>query len=126
MRLRTNATLAFLPRAAAFIVAVTFASRRGIERIVLEEAVSRVHPQAVALASRLAPHFVSRGEKSLLPPLQVTKAEGTANSVTFTASCDWPNMQYEWYSGQTGDTRFPVNADPGNPDRLTVHLPVRS
>ncbi|UPT74299.1 MAG: ATP-binding protein [Elusimicrobiota bacterium] len=75
MRLRSKATLAFLPLAAAFIVVVTVASRRGIEGIVLEEAVSRVRPQAVELAARLAPHFAARSERSLLPPLQAAQSQ---------------------------------------------------
>jgi signal transduction histidine kinase/ActR/RegA family two-component response regulator len=74
LRLRAKAALAFLPLATVFIAVLTVASRRGIEGIVLEEAVSRVRPQAVELAAGLAPRFSSRRERDLLPKLQAVQA----------------------------------------------------
>jgi signal transduction histidine kinase/CheY-like chemotaxis protein len=81
MRLRAKAVVAFLPLATAFIVIVSTVSRRGIEGIVLEEAVSRVRPQAVELAAGLAPLFVSRREAALLPRLQAAQAQTGAQHV---------------------------------------------
>lgn len=80
MRLRAKAALAFLPMAAAFILIVTVVSRRGIEGIVLEEAVSRVQPHAVDLAAGIAPFF-GRRESDLLPRLQAVQAQTGADHV---------------------------------------------
>ncbi|MDP3544011.1 MAG: ATP-binding protein [Elusimicrobiota bacterium] len=80
MRLRAKAALAFLPMAAVFVLVVTVASRRGIEGIVLEEAVSRVQPHAVELASGLAPLF-GRRESDILPHLQAVQAQTGADHV---------------------------------------------
>ncbi len=80
MRLRAKAALAFLPMAAVFVVIVTVASRRGIEGIVLEEAVSRVQPQAGELAAGLAPLY-GRRESDILPHLQAAQAQTGADHV---------------------------------------------
>ncbi|MCR4296488.1 MAG: ATP-binding protein [Elusimicrobia bacterium] len=80
MRLRAKAALAFLPMAAVFIVILAVATRRGIEGIVLEEAVSRVQPQAGELAAGLAPLF-GRRESDILPHLQAAQAQTGADHV---------------------------------------------
>ncbi|MCM2303998.1 MAG: ATP-binding protein [Elusimicrobia bacterium] len=79
--MRAKATLTFLPLAIAFILVVTVVSRRGIEGIVLEEAVSRVRPQAVELAAGLAPRFAKHREADLLPRLQAAQAVTGAGHV---------------------------------------------
>ncbi len=61
-----------------------------------------------------------------MPPLKVTQSivaipENTSLPLTFTAFCDWPGVEFEWYRGQSGDTRDPVLANPGTPHQVTVN-----
>jgi uncharacterized repeat protein (TIGR02543 family) len=58
----------------------------------------------------------------MLPPVSVSQNARDlleAGSITFTAFCNGPVQTYQWYRGDTGDTRHPVSADPGQPSRLT-------
>lgn len=57
-----------------------------------------------------------------LPPLHVaqTTSDGNAGPVVFTVQADWPGMQFQWYEGQSGDTRKTAASDPGNPRQLTA------
>ena len=81
VRLRAKAAVAFLPLATAFVLVVSWAARRGIEGIVLQEAVSRVRPQGVELAAGLAPLVAAGREGVLLPRLQAAQAQTGAEHV---------------------------------------------
>ena len=61
-----------------------------------------------------------------LPPLTVDKTilevpPQPGVDAAFNASCDWTNVSYQWYSGETGDTRFPINST--SQSRLGVSQP---
>jgi hypothetical protein len=61
------------------------------------------------------------------PPLQISQsAEDTAvdGYVTFMAFDDWPDLAFQWYMGESGDTSHPVQGDYRAPDRLTVYTPA--
>ncbi|HEV7573121.1 MAG TPA: hypothetical protein VGQ21_16595 [Thermoanaerobaculia bacterium] len=45
------------------------------------------------------------------------------NLVVFTAYDDWPGVTFQWYRGETGDTRITMTSDAGAPNRLTVSRP---
>jgi YD repeat-containing protein len=60
-----------------------------------------------------------------LPPLLTLQTAATAEhnsieGVTFTATVDWPDVTYQWYRGQSGDTRNPIPGNEGSPNHLTV------
>lgn len=60
-----------------------------------------------------------------LPPLEMSQniydiPVGSSPDVVFTAVCDWPGTNFQWFQGQRGDTRHPVTADADMPHRLTV------
>lgn len=60
-----------------------------------------------------------------LPPLKVTQsqyrvADDPEQKVVFTAVCDWPYAEFQWYAGQSGDTRQPIASDPNQPHQLTI------
>jgi YD repeat-containing protein len=55
-------------------------------------------------------------EQSLTRVCDVTQSP----NVTFRALCDWPNVDFQWYAGDAGDTSSPLTADAGKPDQLTV------
>jgi len=60
-----------------------------------------------------------------LPPLYITQNRTTVPSdsipdVTFIATCDWPNTSYQWFRGQSGDTRDPITSHAGPANQLTV------
>ncbi|HEY0143370.1 MAG TPA: hypothetical protein VGF48_20930 [Thermoanaerobaculia bacterium] len=60
-----------------------------------------------------------------LPDIKVSQnyqviPSGSSPAVTFVAVCDWPNVEFQWFKGQTGDTRDPMTADSGKPHQLTV------
>ncbi|MBI2386034.1 MAG: response regulator [Elusimicrobia bacterium] len=73
--------MAFLPLATVFVLVVSLAARRGIQGIVLQEAVSRVRPQGVELAAGLAPLVAAGREAVLLPRLQAAQAQTGAEYV---------------------------------------------
>ena len=60
-----------------------------------------------------------------LPPVRVTQnvqsvAAGSTSNVIFTAAAEWHDVRFQWYRGQSGDTRDPVPSDAGKPHQLTV------
>lgn len=60
-----------------------------------------------------------------LPPLYVGQSAtvlpiDSPGTVTFTAFCDWRNIDYQWYRGQSGDTRHPVSSDAGKAHQYTT------
>ena len=61
------------------------------------------------------------------PPLQTSQSAadiGSTSSIVFTAYDDWPDVVFDWYEGEAGDTRTHVQADAGAPNRLTVYRPT--
>jgi len=49
-----------------------------------------------------------------LPPVSVSPATATltaGTTATFTATVDWPRVTYQWYRGQSGDTRNPLSGE---------------
>jgi YD repeat-containing protein len=59
-----------------------------------------------------------------LPPVHVTQSiENIASGspdITFVAVCDWLHTRFQWYRGQSGDTREPITAKAGPDNQLTV------
>jgi hypothetical protein len=62
-----------------------------------------------------------------MPPLRATQSAVSIGAssvnpeqVVLTAYCDGPGVQLQWYSGQSGDTRYPIASDLGKPHQLTV------
>lgn len=65
-------------------------------------------------------------DECLMPPLTVAQSAtsipaGSTEGVLFVATCDFDDVDMQWYSGQSGDTRNPVNSDPDQPTRLTTN-----
>jgi YD repeat-containing protein len=64
-----------------------------------------------------------------LPPLRTSQTVASVPytstvGVTFTATVDWTGVAYQWYLGQTGDTRNPIaESDGGTQSSLTVGRP---
>jgi YD repeat-containing protein len=59
-----------------------------------------------------------------LPPMTVDQTSidmsQQSPNLTFTASCDWVSLKWQWYRGESGDTRDPVNGNADHPNQLTV------
>jgi hypothetical protein len=69
--------------------------------------------------------YASRWGVCPLPPVSVSPVTATivqGSTVTFTASVDWPRVTYQWYRGQSGDTRNPLGGEIHK--TLTVAYPV--
>jgi len=69
--------------------------------------------------------YVYRYGSCELPRLDVSQSlssipAGTSSNVVFTAVCDWPGVEFQWFEGPSGDTRTPLASDPANEAQLTV------
>jgi YD repeat-containing protein len=73
--------------------------------------------------------FVHLSMECALPPLRVEQSvdricnsadPNAAPNVTFRAFNAADDVTYQWYTGQSGDTRTPISSNPGKPDELTV------
>lgn len=79
---------------------------------------------AVAYSNKI---YLSVYGECLMPPLTVTQSATVIDpgkEVTFTALADFRDVHYQWYAGQSGDTRGERAADSGRPNQLTVSTPV--
>jgi hypothetical protein len=75
----------------------------------------------VSVSGRI--HVWPRGTCEL-PPVtiaqSVTSTTDSNTPVVFDAMCDWDQVSFQWYEGQSGDTRTPRNSDFLKNERLTV------
>jgi len=88
----------------------------------VEKSCATTPPAVFALDSPKA--YVKVTSVCELPPLYVTQSApflpDVGGSITFTAYCDWPNVNFTWYKGVVGDTRNQLPADPGHANQLTL------
>lgn len=76
---------------------------------------------------RTAPDYVWQHGYCGLPDLKMTQSPTSAAAngvtvagVTFKAVLDWVDVSFQWYQGQSGDTRSPITSDAGAPNQLTL------
>jgi YD repeat-containing protein len=82
--------------------------------------------QRVSAVSTSPKMFVMLYGRCELPPVRIEQSvrhicdESQAPAVIFRAVADWHDVRFQWYAGTPGDTRWPITADAGKPEQLTV------